>query len=666
MMTANDAQDVTQDDAQTTDAAKAGKIDANDLLKIWNAAGLTRNEQRSYIQAHMALSQPLIERMADDAGLLRQGLASDETWSQEYSDAVDFVVAMALTLEEKTLGKYKKKLATKMRMDMTAFNGALTGMKRDSKKGKKDENALFIFGGEMIGDTLVEYCYDPERGQSKLAVRKVPDGKAEEVDSVTIEGQLYKPEPPIFNRMVTSGSVLFPSGLSQERKSTREMAAIVERFLMKNYLFDDNKIPRVISYYVLLTWLYDNFRSIPYLRARGDAGSGKSELMKRVGLVCYRLTKTNGAGTMASFFRTTETFKGTIYFDEMDLQNGSGADNEIVKFINLGAMDGNPVIRLEEVIKADGSKGYQPTPFQSFCPKLFAMRQDFDDDAVGTRSITFRLVGKEPEEMMNRGIPFEINDAMDWEAISIRNQLLTWRMYEYRSGKRDLGNELVDILVSSRMNQVTMPIKSLATDAQGNIDHEFLNQVQNLLRAIHAEQVQERSMSKIARVVEAIWKIYMFPDLRNKCLHIQPDGTIRMKVGDVTTVTNDLIEEMNSDTDIERQSKPEDGEKTTKLRKHEIQPRTIGNIVRDDLSLKMLDRTNKGFFFEWDDLKMKVYGRKYGVLNLEDAEVVKKINLANEAVSKMSAKVPPLVQTVMIGGDLGESSVPEVEDYEWK
>lgn len=642
------------------------KLDANDLLQRWNAAGLTREEQRAQIQASYALAQPLIERMASEAGKLRKGLDDDETWSQEYEAAVEAVVALASGLDETTLGRYKNKLARRMAMPTRDFNNALAGKRRDGKAKQKEDNAVFIFGGQAIDDTLVEYCYDPAAERSQLVVRKLPDGKAEMVDEITIKGVKYKPIPPIYDRMVTSGSVLFPSCLAKERLSSRELAEIVERFLVKNYLFDDNKIPRVISYYVLLTWLYDNFRSIPYLRARGDAGSGKSELMKRVGLVCYRLTKTNGAGTMASFFRTTETFGGTVYFDEMDLAQGSGADNEVVKFINLGAMDGNPVIRLEEVIKADGSKGYQPTPFRSFCPKLFAMRKDFDDDAVGSRSISFRLIGKEAEEMMARGIPFEINDRMDKEARDIRNLLLTWRMYEFKAGKRDLGNELVDIFVSSRMNQVTMPIKSLATDANGNIDLQFLRQVQELLRAIHAEQVQERSMGKTARVVEAIWKIYLFADLREKCLHIQPDGSIRIKVGDVQVITNDLIEEMNSDASIERQTNKEEDGTHKKSSRHEIQSRTIGNIVRDDLSLTMLDRTNKGFFFEWDDLKMKIYGRKYGVLNLDDPDTVKRIEAAQEAVRKMDGKTPVKpVQSILIpsGADL-EPGVEE--DYEWK
>jgi hypothetical protein len=652
-------------------AMDKAKIDANDLLKEWNAAGMEAQEQRAQIQGMAALAQPLIERMASEAGKLRQGVDDDETWSQEYEAAVEAVVALASGLDETTLGRYKNKLARKMRMPTRDFNNALAGKKRDGKAKQKDEQAVYIFGGDLIGDTLVEYTFDPESNVSKLAVRKLPDGKAEMVDQVVIDGVTYKPIPPIFDRMVTSGSVLFPSALAKERKSSREIASMVEKFLIKNYLFDDKKIPRVISYYVLLTWLYDNFRSIPYLRARGDAGSGKSELMKRVGLVCYRLTKTNGAGTMASFFRTTETFKGTVYFDEMDLANGSGADNEVVKFINLGAMDGNPVIRLEEVIKPDGSKGYQPTPFRSFCPKLFAMRKDFEDDAVGSRSISFRLIGKEAEEMMANGIPFEINDRMDKEARELRNLLLTWRMYEFKPGKRDLGNELVDTFVSSRMNQVTMPIKSLATDANGNIDTAFLAQVQALLRAIHAEQVQERSMSKTARVVEAIWKIYLYPDLRAKCLHAQPDGSIRIKVGDVQIVTNELIEEMNSDASIERQTNSEEEGAAKKFKpRHEIQARTIGNIIRDDLSLTMLDRTGKGFFFEWDDLKMNIYGRKYGVFDPENPETGKKITEAKAAVVKMLAGAAPKpVQNVMIEVETPEMPEnPGVEDeiYEWK
>jgi hypothetical protein len=618
----------------------AQKTDLNDLLKRWQNAGIDFEQQKALAQGIFMTAQPVIERLADDAGRLAPD-DKDGGWSPEYEDAIDAVVEMASKLDEKTLGKWRPKLARKCGLSLRDFNNALSGQKRSDKaNGKSEDQPVYTFGGEQIGDYLIEYCFDPDEKRSALAVRKLPDGKAEMKDEIVIDGIKYKPMPAINDRIVMSQTVVFPSKLAAEKKTTRELAAIVEAFLRKNYLFDDQKIPRVISYYVMLTWLYDNFRTISYLRAKGDAGSGKSELMKRVGICCYRLTKNNGAGTMASFFRMTETYRGTVYFDEMDLDN-SGADNEIVKFINLGAMDGNPVIRLDEVMRPDGGKSYQPVPYRSFCPKLFAMREDFGDNAVGSRSISFRLMGKEAEELLAYGVPFEITDAMDKHARNIRNLLLTWRMYEWKPGKRELGNELVDPMVSSRMNQVTMPIKSLAVDADGNIDQEFLNQITQLLRELHAEQVQERSITVEARVVEAIWKIYIYPDLRAKALHIQDDGSIRIKIGDVTVVANDIMNEMNSDRGLESQTTTEEEQKEKKKKQRDIEPRRVGRIIREVLNLKMLDRTNKGFFFVWDDLRMTVMGRKYGVL--PDAEMLAK---AQQAMSEaLYAKNPPVVES---------------------
>lgn len=621
------------------------KMDLNDLCAGWMLAGLTVDEQAAQLQAILATSQPVIERIAQDAGRLAPE-EKDGDWSPEYEDAVDAVVEMAGKLDEKTLGKWRAKLARKCGLSLRDFNNALTGQKK-SKNAKKTEDApIYTFGGEQIGEYLVEYCYDPESLKSALAVRKLPDGKPEMKDEIVIDGIKYRAIPAVNDRIVMSETVVFPSRLATERKSTRELAGVVEAFLKRYYLFDDPKTPRVISYYVLLTWLYDNFRTISYLRAKGDAGSGKSELMKRVGLCCYRLTKNNGAGTMASFFRMTETYKGTVYFDEMDLRDGGGADNEIVKFINLGAMDGNPVIRLDEVIGADGSKKYQPVPYRSFCPKLFAMREDFSDNAVGSRSISFRLMGKEAEELLAYGVPFEITDEMDKHARNIRNLLLTWRMWEWRPGKRELGNNLVDPLVSSRMNQVTMPIKALAVDADGKEDSQFLTEIRDLLREQYAEEVQARGMTVEARVVEAIWRIYVYPDLRKKALHIKDDGSMRIKIGDVTVVVNDIMNEMKSDKGLESQTTTEEEQKEKKKKARDVEPRRVGNIIREILGLKILDRTRDGYFFVWDDLRMSVMGRKYGVMPDEDL-----LAKAQQAVSEeLYAKNPP----------------PEPEQDEWQ
>ncbi len=51
---------------------------------------------------------------------------------------------------------------------------------------------------------------------------------------------------------------------------------------------------KIVPYYILLTYVYDNFPEIPYLRVIGDYGSGKSRFMRVVGSVCYSPIITNG------------------------------------------------------------------------------------------------------------------------------------------------------------------------------------------------------------------------------------------------------------------------------------------------------------------------------------------------------------------------------------
>jgi hypothetical protein len=44
----------------------------------------------------------------------------------------------------------------------------------------------------------------------------------------------------------------------------------------------------IASYYVLFSWVYDGFNELPYLRVRGDPGSGKTRFLLTVGSLCYK------------------------------------------------------------------------------------------------------------------------------------------------------------------------------------------------------------------------------------------------------------------------------------------------------------------------------------------------------------------------------------------
>ena len=106
-----------------------------------------------------------------------------------------------------------------------------------------------------------------------------------------------------------------------DKRPIRELVAYVEKFIKSVYLLPSDRVARLIAYYVLITWVYDSFESMIYLRAMGGAGSGKSELMCRIGLICYRTMTANGADSTSSLFRMVQRYKGTVFIDEADIEN---------------------------------------------------------------------------------------------------------------------------------------------------------------------------------------------------------------------------------------------------------------------------------------------------------------------------------------------------------
>ncbi len=83
----------------------------------------------------------------------------------------------------------------------------------------------------------------------------------------------------------------------------------------------------------------------------------------------------------------------------------------------------------------------------------------------------------------------------------------------------EVGEELMDLEVSSRLNQVTMPLRALAKD-----DPSLQDEIVKFLRAYNQEMVLTRSMTIAARVVEALWSIHNSAGLREKYVLASMDG----------------------------------------------------------------------------------------------------------------------------------------------
>lgn len=250
------------------------------------------------------------------------------------------------------------------------------------------------------------------------------------------------------NNLLRHEAVLLPSHIEPHGDASNlvhDVRTYIERYvdLSDSFLY-------LASWYVLLTWVYDAFNELPYLRFRGDYGSGKTRALTVIGAVTYKGFFASGASTVSPIFHTLDTFRGTLIFDEADFRF-SDEKAELVKILNNGNVRGFPVLRTAVTSKHE----FNPQAFVVFGPKIVAMRGSYDDQALESRFLTEEM-GQRP---MRRDIPINLPDTQKAEAQQLRNRLLDFRLRNWNRAK--VAPSLVDGSRSARMNQILVPLLSI-------------------------------------------------------------------------------------------------------------------------------------------------------------------------------------------------------------
>jgi len=501
-------------------------------------------------------------------------------------------------MDDIAFGSYVGKLSAAMGIQVSQLKRMVKAA--NSKKDDDGDNYEPTLGGWIKG-WLVEYMYDPDDNTAQLAWRD-PTGKIDTGRTVTIDNKKYGPMDP--NATISSGAILFPSALGKPH-TTSELTKMIERFISRVYLLANPLFAKIMSYYVLLTWMYDSFPAIPYLRVTGEPGSGKSELMLRISLMCYRRYVAGGASSAASMFRMVDKYKGTVFMDEMDLQK-SDASADIVKFLVQGAMkDGAPIIRCEEVT-VDGNKEIQEVIFPVYCPKLLAMQGEFFDKAVASRCITFPIQPRETFELVNNHVPLSIDQSMRDEAKIMRNLLLRYRLENWKPN-REINPAYYNLNISARLNQVTVAIQMLAEDDPG-----LQREINQFMDEYYRFLVQDKNMTIEARILEAMWQIYLNPGLRAQFVEIESDNREKIKVGHIAKRANEIIRKMNMEDDEPEDAAP--GKISLRNDKNGISPQKVGHRLRDKLQMEISPRSRDGYAVYWDQAKMEAKSKSYGVI----------------------------------------------------
>lgn len=356
-------------------------------------------------------------------------------------------------------------------------------MKNENQKEKVREEPTIPAAGLRAPDgTIAEMVYDPNASRTAFAVSRGASWSLE--PEFVIGTERFVPFSTRSN-LIRCGTLLLPSvpeEYGDEETLLTELRAYIHRYVDVSPEFE-----QLACYYVLLSWLYDAFNELPYLRLRGDYGSGKTRCLLVIGAVCYRPFFASGASTISPIFHTLDAFRGTLVMDEGDFRF-TDEKAEITKILNNGNVKGMPVLRT-----VVGNKGqYDVRAFQVFGPKLMATRGHYDDQALESRFLT--------EEMGTRrlrdDIPINLPSTYEDEARHLRNMFL---LYRFRNLDRaGVVSELPDGTIEPRLNQIFLPLISVVADPTAR------EALRATARQYHDDIIADRAMEVEAQLLEAI------------------------------------------------------------------------------------------------------------------------------------------------------------------
>jgi hypothetical protein len=317
-------------------------------------------------------------------------------------------------------------------------------------------------------------------------------GKVDLRASVLFRGQEIVP-PRDRNGLVTKGCVLLPgkpTPYGTQERLLGELETFIHRYCDLAPFW-----VRLSALYPLMTWVYDRFTAVPYLRFLGEPQTGKSRCLQVIGHLCYKAIMAGGSTTASPLFRLLEVYGGTFVFDEADFRH-SDAWCEIVKILNCGYMRGAPVLRSDK-----SGDSYEPRAFDVFGPKVIATRRRFEDGALESRCLTLET----PERPVRYDIPRQLPQLFFDEASALRSKLLQWR-FESHARVRPDESALLDL--EPRMAQIATPLYNLATKS-------FREELLGFLQRTGAE---DRSGRPQAIVVEAIARL---AEKNGQTLHVK-------------------------------------------------------------------------------------------------------------------------------------------------
>lgn len=342
--------------------------------------------------------------------------------------------------------------------------------------------------------SIVETLYQRDSSKTVFVIWKDGNWKIESELKVN-EAEKFIPYSAT-NNLLVNEVVLFPS-LPEEYETEQTLLLEIRRYL-HHYVDLSPLFEKIASYYVMLSWVYDGFNELPYLRVKGEPGSGKTRFLQVVGSIAYKPIFASGASSISPLFRILEAVRGTLIIDESDFRI-SDEKAQMVKILNNGNVKGFPVLRSEV---SPLTKEFNPRAYHVFGPKIIASRGNFQDRALESRFISEEM----GQSRLREDIPINLPDRYKEEALHIRNKLLLFRFRNLH--KRMPSQDLVDRSIEARLNQVFVPLLSIIEDENTR------KEIQELARSYNQQNIAERGLDMEAQLLEVIRDLSQMTDVK--------------------------------------------------------------------------------------------------------------------------------------------------------
>lgn len=464
---------------------KDGKYSDLFKLKVSDIIGLTPSNKRT--------GHPLHESDTDSNWSLSKDGSIGHCWRHLVSlNAVQYLCVKAGYSKCEDAGTpHEHRGISKIKGDKEAFeiayNEAIKLKLIKEWKGKKEKENLedVLETSKIIDDEkeiIVEQIYDEKNG-CRFCIYNNKDKSVKYEKTYTHNGVKYF---PIIGEEITKGVVLLPTE-AVDYIDDETLDREINSFSTK-WLDVPEETRRFGLMNVKVSYVFDKFHTLNYLRALGDTGTGKTRFLDTWGYIHYKPIFTNGNTTAAPLFRIIDKWRGTLVMDEADLRN-SDESEQVIKVLNNGFE------KHKFIMRCDQTDAKKITFFDPFCPKILSTRRSFTDKATESRCITH------VSSVTNRkDIPLNLNKEFFENALKLRNKLLMWGFRNYFGIKDNVDFDLGD--VEPRVKQIVGSYISLFSS-----DEKQMIKFREYIQNYQEELIAERQSSFDGAIVGAIHNI---------------------------------------------------------------------------------------------------------------------------------------------------------------